>query len=117
MLNLYRRVAQCLAPWHIWLVCTALLSASAFVWVMLQGSSAQNEQWLLPILVTTVLNLCLLLTIYLFAGAPSAKYSRIMRWLFWCWQWLLALFLTLLLAVWFFLFLKTVSAIIRQLFF
>lgn len=117
MLNFYRRVAQCLAPWHTLLMCTTLLSASAFIWIMVQGEAKQSELWLLPILVTTVLNLCLLLTIYLFSGVPAVKHSRIVRWLFWCWQWMLALFLTLLLAVWFFLFLKTVSAIIRQLFF
>lgn len=117
MLSFYRRIAQALSGVRVLLGLFAVAAAAGFIFVLLFSTAAVSEQWSLPLLVTLALLLCLLLTVYLFAGDVTPAGGRIRRFFHWLWQRILALILTAILLVWFFLFLKTLSAIIRQLFF
>lgn len=115
MLGIYRRFARQLYPWRSLLLLAALSAGLAFVAVLFAG--AEQGAYLLPLLVTALLCGCLLLMVQLFSKLPRGDVSRWRRWLTALVQWLMALILTAILLVWFFLFLKTLSAIIRQLFF
>lgn len=117
MLNFYRRLARVLNPVRTLLSILAITAAAGFIAVLLLGSALLSEQWLLPLVVTLALLLCLLLTVYFFAGEVTPTAGRISRFFRWLWHWVLALLLTAILLLWFFLFLKTLSAIIRQVFF
>ena len=115
MLAFYLRLGRRLHPWRSLLLIGALSAGTAFVAVLFAG--AEQGPYLLPLLVTALLCGCLLLMVQLFSQPPRQDVSRWRRWLTALVQWFMALVLTAILLVWFFLFLKTLSAIIRQLFF
>lgn len=115
MLTLYRKLATKLKAYQQFISIIALLVTTAFVVVLLFGSPLLNEQWLLPLLVSLGLLLCLWLIVHFFADNSWQQAGKIKRFFLVLWHWLLALVLSAILLVWFFLFLRTVSAIIRQL--
>lgn len=115
MLAFYLRLGRRLYPCRSLLLLGALGAGLAFVAVLFAG--AEQGSYLLPLLVTALFCGCLLLTVQLFSQPPRPDVSRWRRWLTTLVQWLLAFVLTVILLVWFFLFLKTLSAMIRQLFF
>jgi uncharacterized membrane protein len=115
LLAFYRRFAQRLHPWRSLLLIGALGIGLVFVAMLFAG--AEQGPYLLPLLVTALLCGCLLLMVQLFSQPAREAVSRWRRGLTALVHWLMALLLTGILLVWFFLFLKALFAIIRQNFF
>lgn len=114
MLRLYQRLAKYLNPFRGILMLLACLVAASFTLILFSGDPLYSERWLLPLLVIFIFLLCLLLMLFLFSTAENLPSGRIKRLFYRFWQWLLAIVLTALLLFWFFLFLRSLSAIIRQ---
>lgn len=114
MLSFYQRLAAKLFPWRGLVKVLAGSAAVGFAAVLFWGEQTQGELWLLPLLVSFLFLLCLLVLLAFFAKLSQPQSGRIKRFFAWLWQWLLTLILTALLLLWFFLFLRALSAIIRQ---
>lgn len=115
MLTFYRCFGRLLYPYRNILLLGALVTGLSFIALIF--ADAEQGTYLLPLLVTTLLFSCLLLTVQLFSQPSPVIVSRWRRWLTWLVHWLMALLLTAILLVWFVLFLKSLSAIIRHLLF
>lgn len=115
MLKQYQRLARILSPFRR--ILQILLGSVAFAFTLLIFiGDHYTDQWLLPSLVSLLFLLALLLLVLLFAHDPLPARGRLGRFGQWLWQRFLVLLFTAIFLLWFFLFLRALSAIIRQLF-
>lgn len=115
MLGFYQRLATRLYPLRAVIVVLAIITAGGFAAVLFGGEQVKSEFWLLLLLVSFIFLLCLRVLIAFFAGTKKSQGGRLKRFLLWVWQWLLVCVLSAVLLLWFFLFVRALSAIIRQL--
>ena len=117
MLTIYRRLARRLLLYKPYLSLVAAVIAIMFIWLLFTATSANSEQWLLPLVVLLTFCLWLWLVVSLLHQEKRPTFGRIKRVLYAIWQIFLTILLTVILLVWSFLFLKMLSGILRQLFF